>query len=408
MGGVRVSGLKAFRLGIAVTHERICAVLCSTNVPVWWGERDRGESLEADIITLLGSLPRRRWRRIRASIAFGSTLARVKRLQGLPPSANEQTLERIIGTSLSHYFYVHGAAYVLTSVQRASSDAVWAGVLDAEAVRATLNACRRTGVKGATIVPAEVVLARLSWTTLPMDSDAAAGHDTTDANGSSGRPRPRARAPTPLVARTLAVMGEAADRYLEAYAACQYGFREPVAYAPAEKLRSQNISRTRGISAWCAFAASVLMLLAAPGIVAERDARESEASLRSLAAERVDAALTERALISTRERVSELVSWQASSGGVIALLREMSGALPPSSALTLIRLDTIQGSAVVLTPRSAAVLAALEKTRQAGGFELAGPITQERLADLQLERVALRFARVSRMALPASSSNAER
>jgi hypothetical protein len=78
---------------------------------------------------------------------------------------------------------------------------------------------------------------------------------------------------------------------------------------------------------------------------------------------------------------------------MIRLLADLSRLAPESTAVLSLRVDSLEGSLVVLAPRVAELLPALDAAREIRGLRIAGAVTKERMSDVQLERAAFRFGR---------------
>ena len=75
------------------------------------------------------------------------------------------------------------------------------------------------------------------------------------------------------------------------------------------------------------------------------------------------------------------------------LLGELSQALPDSTALVSLRLDSLDGTFVALSPHAADMLSELVAVPGIVGPRIVGSVTKEIVGDAQLERATVRFRR---------------
>ena len=82
------------------------------------------------------------------------------------------------------------------------------------------------------------------------------------------------------------------------------------------------------------------------------------------------------------------------------LLSSISLQLPESTAIVALRLDTLGGTLVALSPVGADLVAAVSTTPGIDAIQLSAPITREMAGPLELQRMALRFHYKARVANP--------
>jgi hypothetical protein len=104
-----------------------------------------------------------------------------------------------------------------------------------------------------------------------------------------------------------------------------------------------------------------------------------------------DAEAAERDLARMSEALVEVSSFDASRRSPTLILAQLTGALPENAALVAVRLDTAGGTLVILAPRAAAALAALDSIKAVVAPAIIGPVTKEMAGTRELERATVQF-----------------
>jgi hypothetical protein len=73
------------------------------------------------------------------------------------------------------------------------------------------------------------------------------------------------------------------------------------------------------------------------------------------------------------------------------LLSTLSVQLPESTAIVALRLDTLGGSLVALSPIGSELVSAVSTTPEVEALQLSAPITREVVGTTELQRTAMRF-----------------
>jgi hypothetical protein len=107
-----------------------------------------------------------------------------------------------------------------------------------------------------------------------------------------------------------------------------------------------------------------------------------------LAADHVDAEL--RRTTADLDRIDQFA---AARGRLTTLLGAISEALPDSTAVVSLRLDTLDATFMVLAPHAADVLPSLLDLRSVAAPRIVGAVTREVQAGVRLERASFRFRR---------------
>src|SRR5207244_12006646 len=92
----------------------------------------------------------------------------------------------------------------------------------------------------------------------------------------------------------------------------------------------------------------------------------------------------------TLERVER---FQEQRGKTTVLLGAISEALPESTALVTLRLDTLEGNFVALTPHAAEILPQLATVADIVAPKIVGSLTKETVGTAQVQRATIRFKR---------------
>src|SRR5258708_19252201 len=135
----------------------------------------------------------------------------------------------------------------------------------------------------------------------------------------------------------------------------------------------------------------MIATLISPDIAAARARFQSE---RELGALRVDVALVAKDRAALDRQVSamrQIRTFATSRQLLTPMLSAISLQLPESTAITALRIDTIGGTMVTLSPFGTALVSALSTTPGVETLQLSAPITREMIALLQLQRTAGRF-----------------
>ena len=91
------------------------------------------------------------------------------------------------------------------------------------------------------------------------------------------------------------------------------------------------------------------------------------------------------------EALAQVATFDASRRSVTLILAQLERALPENAALVTVRLDTAGGTMVILAPRAAAALAALDSVPAVVAPVIIGPVTKEMAGTRELERATIQF-----------------
>ncbi|MEP6733826.1 MAG: hypothetical protein ABJE10_24480 [bacterium] len=386
------------RIGLYVAADRFACVVMRGQRVVWHAERTRlaDEALETTLDGFLKEPSGAPFPRPALFVALGPSLAQAKLLSGLPPIDSSSVVRQLIEQNPSRFFLTtYPTAVVAEPMRRAGG--WWAAVADASVVAAAHALCerRRWRFGGARPVAAVLNHALVSATGECVHwSDGVGCIDVTyGERGLVATARVESKAyQSPRLQPALdAALGVDAWRYSAAYGAAEARKSAPLAFQLLREGTVQPHNVTRRIGSVTALLLGAFIMLAVPAMLAARVRRQNEHALIALtkasagvakerfAAERVAASLKEvRAFVGGRRLVTPL-------------LASLSTQLPESTAVVSLRLDTLGGTLVTLSPLGTAIVPAVGETPGVDGLQLSAPITREQLGPLELQRIAVRF-----------------
>jgi hypothetical protein len=349
-----------------------------------------------------------RWPRPAVAAAIGPAAAQTRRLSQLPPTSDARMLSALVRESAGRFFLKNGIPLVTTHARAVGVGEAWVAAFEEPVVTAVELACRRRKVRLTAVFPAVVVIAHaldgasIQW----RDGDvlAEAAYDD-DGQLSTTRRLPLAALggaasdgahapPVPELAR----LGEDAWRFADAFGAALAPMSEPIAYRVGAGSARAAVPRRRLVVAALACALAIATALLTPGVVATRTASRAARRLTELSEERRAAAATDRALLETTSALSAIAALDRDRRSITLFLASMTRALPATTTLTSLRVDSVGGELVAHAPRGAAVVTQLEALPEIAGSALVGPVTPDVTETRRLERVTVRFQWRSRPA----------
>ncbi|HEV7702776.1 MAG TPA: hypothetical protein VGO46_00735 [Gemmatimonadaceae bacterium] len=389
------------RIGLGVASDSVRAVGVRGATVVWAVEAERvlDEDLSVAIVQLLRHATLPRWPRPVVVAAIGPAASQTKRLIGLPVTADAATMRAIIREGTSRFFLRNGIPLVTAGVRIDEPGTAWATAFDLPVVNEIEAACRTLGLRIRLIVPSIVALPRaveageIEW----MDGDVHNGLTIGDQRLlstrrlSATRRDPPESGATPRALEALHVLGANAWRYADAYGATQLSNDEPLA------LRSSSGELDAGASRRAVRVAAVCLCLAAlsaigtPIVARVVRAHRTARQLLAISGRARDAEAAERDLARMSAALAEVSSFDASRRSPTLILSQLTRALPDNAALVTMRMDSAGGTIVILAPRAAAALAALDSVKAVVAPEIIGPVTKEMVGSRELERATVQF-----------------
>ncbi|HEY2025514.1 MAG TPA: hypothetical protein VGG78_00810 [Gemmatimonadaceae bacterium] len=382
-------------------------------------ERTSGQPLDDALHELLVASPARArlWSR-QVVVALSSEYAQTKRLRGLPATTNHGLLQDVVRQNASRFFVVPDAPPRIGHLAVVGPGDAWSTAYDEGVIRDVRRTCDRLGFRVHTIVPSVAVLPyvfqcpRVCWPDGGRDVVADYDDDRrvervrrVDSIGEAAPRNDALRAMDLVPVDGLRIAGPEAWRYAAAYGAVVAGpcvsTRLDVERTEGEPRRS----RRRLAIAGTALILSLVGLALAPGVRAVREAKRTTESLHRLEAQQRAIAAAHARLVQADRALEELAHFDAGRRPMLPLLTAVSQHLPDGGAILAITLDTVGGTMVLIAPRAAPAIAALETVPGLASPELVGPVTHELTAapigtpalgqSPELERVTVRFRRIA-------------
>jgi hypothetical protein len=386
-------------LGIASDHVRAVAVRGAAIVWAVEAERLPDDDLSEAIVQLLRHATLPRWPRPVVVAAIGPAASQTKRLVGLPATADVTTIRAIIREGASRFFLRNGIPLITAGVRMEESGATWATAFDLPVVRDIEAACRTLKLRVRLIVPSIVALpravepGRLGWTDGDVYSELTVADErlaSTRRLSTAGRHSPDFVA-IPRAIAALHSLGAEAWRFADAYGATQVPNDEPLALQSSSgELDAGSSRRAVRLAAVClcvAMMAVIVTPVVARAVRSHRTARQ----LLAIGRRAREAEAAERDLARMSEALAEVTNFEASRRSPTLILSQLTRALPENAALVTVRLDTAGGTIVILAPRAAAALAALDSVKAVIAPQIIGPVTKELAGTRELERATVQF-----------------
>jgi len=362
-------------------------------------ERAAGDDLSAAIVQLLGHATLPRWPRPIVVAAIGPAASQTKRLIGLPATADVATLRAIIREGTSRFFLRNGIPLVTAGVRMEEPGAAWAAAFDLPVVRDIESACRGLGLRVRLIVPSMVALPRalepgqVEWTDGDVHSELTVAErrlvNTRRLSPTSRNSVDVAATPTAIAA--LHSLGADAWRFADAYGATQLPDNEPLALRSSSGELDAGASRRAVRIAAVCLCLAIVAAIGTPVVARVVRAHRTSRQLAAIGRRARDAEAAERDLGRMSEALAEVASFDASRRSPTLILSQLTRALPENAELVTVRLDTAGGTMVILAPRAAAALAALDSVKAVVAPEIIGPVTKEMAGARELERATVQF-----------------
>ncbi|MGH7679628.1 MAG: hypothetical protein ACRENU_14250 [Gemmatimonadaceae bacterium] len=384
------------RLGLGVGRCEVRAVLVRDGRAVWHGKRAHSgvEEVADAVVNLLVTAPSRRFSKTRVVAAFGPGIAQVKRISGLPAVSDGATAAQIVRGNTSRFFLRNGVPLASTSLH-SSNGVWWGGVLEVPMLLAIESACRRLPLRLQGCVPALAALANLvrDGTVTAQDSGTAAS--LTLRSGTWLEVRREAPSETGAdVAGKPARPGLADATYADAYAAACCTRRSPLWLAPTDDGRSTRRAIRTALAVLAAIA--LIAVVAAPGLSASQRLARNAPRLAALRDSVSKWAPVLQQLNATTASLAEIDRYFGDRKSVTKLLGALSDALPDSSAIVSLRIDSVSGSLTVLSASAASIVPELAAIQEVFDPRIFGAVTREMVGQAQLQRMAVRFDLVPR------------
>lgn len=399
------------RIGCFVARDEVLAVLVRGSEIVWHArtDRERDESFGGAALRMLADAPKRS-RRCIAGVALTGSAGQYKEIVGIPAGAKDKLLARLIQEN-SAAFFLHAARELrVCAASRRSDGACWAAALDADIARDMVASIVPAFARQAAVMPASWAVAQM----LPPGEHACTINGeplritTVDRGAITDLRRlaslaPDERCGLPDALRTLEA--EAWDFAPALGAALS-------AHTSLFLWREETLERRRKWSGRLLTAAAALCLilsgaasLAAPGVHAMQVAARANRDVAKDQRGQLEAARTRGELQRVTMELDRVNRFAAERGHVTMLLGALSEALPDSTAILSLRVDSLEGSMSLLTARAPDVLPQLAGIESVIAPRIVGSVSREMAGAASVERIAIRF-RLPKRAASAPSAKA--
>jgi hypothetical protein len=388
------------RLGISIASDACAAVLVRRGRIRWHRRAIREHS--ASLESTLRSLFERRQSRRRPTVvvALGASYSQVKRVSGIPHTLARDVATRLVRENAASFFLVP-SRLVTAGVERSLDGSTWSSALDAGTIDEVRGALAAIGLVARSFVADVVALV----STLPAGEhrmrDGEVQMEFATANGVITRCRRSRQLVSSgfneelgALPSSLRALGDDAREYVAAFAAASMPLRNQLAWRPPpDPRRTARRRRAETFAATIALATSLVSAAAAPGVRAANDATRWTRQAAFAAAVRRESAAVDAELRRVTTTLDRLDRFQATRAEVIRLLGDLALALPDSTALLSLHVDTTEIDFAVLTPHAAEVIPELSDVNELMSPRIVGSVVRDAAAHVTLERATIRARR---------------
>jgi hypothetical protein len=393
-------------LGIAVRRSSVHGVLVRRKRIVWHGSVGvvAGRTAEA-LGQLLSQLPPRKGIasvvQPRVVLAIGTAYAQMKRVDGLPSARNQRMLTDVVRQNSASFFLRGAARLVISDVDHRADGSNWAAAYHAETVDELIAMLRRHGLPRALVIPSIAAVASVcgAGSRAHTEDDV---HVEITAGGRGTVTGIRRIASDSAIDNAIPVaVADAGPDYLEAYAAALADSTIKLSWRPPpDPRRAQRADVSLLVAAGLLFVATSTAALIAPGVRAERDAASAAREISRGQKLATEAARVQGELSRVSTQLDRITKFEEARGKMTMLVGAIAQAIPDSTALVTLRVDSVEGSFVALTPHAADVLPELAGIDGVVNPRIAGSVTRETQGAARLERATVRFRRPRAEARP--------
>lgn len=392
------------RLGLDVGQARIRAVITRGSRITWLGSTPvaPGEVIGDAIERLLPEAQRffggRRSARVCA--ALGPSFVQTKPLAGIPKLPHQRLVAQLVRENATSFFLRARGPIALGRIDSRDDGSTWAAGFDGEALQQVRDSLRRAGMRFEQAVPVVSAIVSFAPNGSFVWSDGGSRVHVTAKGGAIHRIRrlssfAHSEFEHPTLPDALATLGENGWPYVAAYAAARSSRGAAFAWRPEiDPRRSRLIKRARNTVAASMMIGVAMAALLAPGLRATRFVSLGSAELKQLRDVQQEAARTEADLRRISMLIDHIGRFRSARGGITLLLGELAEALPESTAMVSLRVDSLEGNFVTLSTHAADVVPQLLTIERIVAPRIVGSITTEVMNTARLERAAFRFRRL--------------
>lgn len=384
------------RLGLGIGTDAVRAVLARDGRVVWTQSRavNQADNLAEVIAETIRSAPLRRFPRTPAIAALGPTLVQVKRLAGVTASARGPVVSQLVRSNVSRFFLRNGIPLAVAAPYR-NVGGWWGAAVDAPAVDSLETAFSNGAILFEGCVPSLTAIASIT----PL------GEGSVELADGPVRARLHIRKGCWAEIRREHAdgTGEAAaaaaitarhgldPRFADALSAALSSPRSPLFLRTSRsRVTRRQFRAVRTCLSVGAFA-SVVAAFTAPGVAATRQAGRDAAKLDALRGTLAAWSPALAALRQTTFALNEIGRFSSERQSVALLLGAVSEALPDSTAIVNLRVDSAEVTITLLSLTAAAVVPRLASVPRILEPRIVGAVTRETVGSRQLQRVTVRF-----------------
>jgi hypothetical protein len=386
-------------LGIAVRRSSVHGVLVRRKRIAWHGSVDVVAGRSADALSqLLSQLPPRKGIAFlvqpRVVLAIGTAYAQMKRVDGLSSARNQRMLTDVVRQNSAAFFLRGAARLVISDVDQRADGSNWAAAYHAETVDELIAMLRRHGLPRALVVPSIAAVASVCDAGSRAHTEDGVHLEITTADRGTVTGIRRIASDAAIDSAVPAAVTDVGADYLEAYAAALANSTTKLSWRPPpDPRRARRADAIRLVAAGLLFAATSSAALIAPGVRAERDAASAAREVSRGQKLATEAAHVQGELSRVSTQLDRVNKFEEARGKMTMLVGAIAQAIPDSTALVTLRVDSVEGSFVALTPHAADVLPELAGIDGIVNPRIAGSVTRETQGAARLERATVRFRR---------------
>jgi len=387
------------RLGVAIGAREIRAVLVRGDV-VHWHESARfadANTIAPALRDVLARAPRASLG-IRTSVTMSPAWVQVKPLFGLPPIRDARLATQLVRENQQAFFLWNGSAAAIAEVRVRHDGATWGAAFDKHAIDEVARALResKAGVRvvGATVVAVAAAFPNraIDWsdgdTLFELESDGG-GLSRVD-RVADGEMANRTALPSPLSS-----LSHDAHQFLDAYAAALAPRRLPLSWRlESDETQLRRWVRARRAAVTVALSAMGLFAAIGPGVRARGVARVADAELLRNRRTQLELGTSESNLRRVTQSLNRIESFRAERGKVTHVLGMLARAVPESTAMLTLHVDSVEGAFTAIAPHVADVLPELANEREIVAPRIVGSVTREVIGSVHVERASFRFRRL--------------
>lgn len=385
-------------IGIGVSSKRVSAVLATRTRILWHAtaQREAGVALAETLGPLLAECPRPRFRSRSVSLALGPSLLRLKPVVGLPKSQDKRVLASIVSEGPEKFFLGETGLFVTSRVHLDMQSGAWAAAMSALALREIVDACSAYGYRVRSIVPTAIALGCASDETALEWNDGAvcmqAQYERSDLVALRCKRSDCEAAPSFTPVNALRDAGSDVA-IADAFGATKVRRRHDLAIRPAPDPAIATLWRRRFMRATAACLTACGITMAAPTIAEAIASRHDAHMLARVERAALVAQARYDSLSVVTAQLAQVASFVGERQQTTVLLAELARALPDSSALQRVIIDSLGGGQLTAVgPHADAVLEGLQRVPDISGLRVVGPIESDKSGASPLERVTARFS----------------